>query len=105
MARDRRRQMIVDRTRHGDAVGARHQIGARTVVRQHLDGDSRLVHSLEAAVGEVGQELRRIRRARGQISGPVAAGADDLLGDALAQRRDREMLLEGDSTHGRFSSL
>ena len=74
MAGDGRRQMVVHLAGHGDAIGARHEIGTGTGVGEHLHGDAGLVHGLQALLADLGQRIERIRSRR---AGAFAAGSPD----------------------------
>ena len=76
MAGDGRRQVVVHLARNGDALGTRHEIGARTGVGEHLHGDARLIHRLQAPLADLGQQLERVRAVRGHRSRPEAPAAD-----------------------------
>jgi hypothetical protein len=104
VARDRGGQMIVELARERDAIGAGQQIRTRAAVGQHLHGDAGLVHRFEPDLADLGQELQGIWRARGEITRPITAAADDVFGNARTKRGHREVLLKGDGTHRRFPS-
>jgi len=54
MAGNGRGQMIIELAGERNAIRARHQIGAGPCVREHLDGDPRRVHGLEARLADIG---------------------------------------------------
>src|SRR5215469_660333 len=97
-------KMIVELARERDAIGAGKQIRTRAAVGEHLHGDAGLVHRFEPDLADLGQELQRIWRARGEIARPITAAVDDVFRNALTKRGHREVLLKGNGTHRRFPS-
>ena len=100
IAGDGRRQMVVHLARDGDAVRARHEVGTRTGVGEHLHRDAGLVHGLQASLADLGQHVERVGAMRRRCARPEAAPADGAGVDAAHQRGDGEMLFKRDNTHG-----
>ena len=87
MLGDRGGQMVVHLARHGDAVGAGHEIGAGAGVGEHLHGDAGLVHRREALLADLGQRARAgSARSVGASPRPEAAPAIALGVDPADQR-------------------
>ena len=105
MTRNGRRQMIVHLARNRDALGAGHEVRAGTGVREHLHGDTSLIHRLQAPLADLGQEFERIGAGFGRVPRPETAPADGVPIDAADQGRDREMLLQRNDTHRRDPRL
>ena len=76
IAGDGHRQMVVHLSRDGDAVRARHEVGTRTGVGEHLHRDAGLVHGLQASLADLGQHVERVGAIRALCARPEAAPAD-----------------------------
>ena len=105
MAGDGCRQVVVHLAGQGSTVWARHEIGARTAVREHLHGNAGLVHRLQSSLADVGQEFERVRAVRRCLSRPEAPAADCAWIDSADQGWNRKMLFERHDTHWQFLRL
>ncbi len=100
VTRNRGRQMVVHLARDRDALGAGHEVRARTGIRENLHADAGLIHRLQAPLADLGRQFERIGAALRGCPRPEAAPADGLPIDAANQGRNREMFLQRNDTHG-----
>src|SRR4029077_17690816 len=99
------RQVVVHLAGHGNAVWARHEIGAGTAVRKDLHGNAGLVHRLQSSLADVGQEFERVRAVRRCLSRPEAPAADCAWVDSADKGWNRKVLFECHDTHWQFLRL